>query len=246
MSLDKKRLDAFIQEMHPHLTRSFIQECIKSGKVFINGVPCLKPGTLLADATTITMDLLKPKFVSRGGLKLEAALNHFKIDVKGKVILDGGISTGGFTDCLLQQGAAKIYGVDVGTAQLHESLRHDTRIILQENTNLRHLEHLPELVDVVTLDLSFISLKKIIPGLTKFLKPEGFIIALIKPQFEVERHEIRRGGLVTDQKIHLRVIESVSNAFAAEDFAVIGIIESPITGTSGNKEFLGLFKKLKN
>lgn len=244
MSTTKKRLDLALQEMHPTLSRNYLQQCIKKGKVLVNGTPCTKPGAAIEPESTIEIEDAVPKFVSRGGFKLEAALDHFKIEVQGLVALDAGISTGGFTDCLLQRGAKKVYGIEVGTAQVHPSIATDPRVILYENTNLRELTTLPEPIDLATLDLSFISLTKIIPALAPLMAPQSCIMALIKPQFEAERHEIRRGGLITDPAIHNRVKEKITVAFQTAGFTCAGIIDSPLLGAAaGNKEFLGLFKK---
>lgn len=241
----RQRLDMLLLAQHPEYSRSYIQQCIKAGKVLLNNTPCTKTGTIVEPTDTVTVLDIVQKFVSRGGFKLEAALDYFALDIANLIALDSGISTGGFTDCLLQRGAAKVYGIDVGTAQLHESLRNDPRIILHENTDIRTITSLPDLIDLATLDLSFISLTKIIPPLAKLIKDGGLVIALIKPQFESERHEVKRRGLITDPNLQKKAQEKVTNAFVFSGFKCIEIIPSPLQGAaSGNQEFLGLYKKM--
>lgn len=239
----KYRLDALIQEQHPHLTRNQIQSFILQGMALIDGKKVTKSGTQVTREALITLEIDQPKYVSRAGFKLEAALEQFGIDVTGKVAMDAGISTGGFTDCLLQHGAKHVYGVDVAHGQVHERVANDPRVTLLEKTNLRNLHHLPELVDLATLDLSFISLLKVIPAVKAMLKPEGFIIALIKPQFEADRGDVGKGGIVTSDAIHRKVIDRVREGMDELGFTLTQLIDSPITGTMGNKEFLGLFSR---
>lgn len=236
------RFDKLVQEQFPQLSRNQVQSFILQGTITVNGKIITKPGTPTAPDALIELRHQQPKFVSRAGFKLEAALDHFNIDVTNLIAMDAGISTGGFTDCLLQRGIKRVYGVDVGYGQVHEKVSRDNRVILLEKTNLRHLEKLPEFVDLVTLDLSFISLLKVIPAVKKVLKPDGKIITLIKPQFEAEREDIKRGGLVKDDAVHQRVIEKIRTGMLDEGFVMQGVIESPIVGaSSGNKEFLALF-----
>ena len=158
--------------------------------------------------------------------------------------MDAGISTGGFTDCLLQRGAAKIYGIDVGYGQVHEKIRNDPRVIVKERTNLREVRDLGELVDLVTLDLSFISVLKVMDAVDAVLKPNGMLIVLIKPQFEAKKEEVGRGGIIKDAKIHAEVIERVKSGIEAHGYSCHGVIESPIEGATGNKEFLAYFTKI--
>nr|MBA2307105.1 TlyA family RNA methyltransferase [Candidatus Dependentiae bacterium] len=167
---------------------------------------------------------------------------HFAVDVKDLVVLDAGLSTGGFTDCLLQRGARRVYGVDVGYGQVHEKIGNDPRVVVIERTNLRYLDQLPEKIDLATLDLSFISLTKVIGAVKHLLKPEGQIVALIKPQFEASRYEVGKGGIVRDPAIHQKVITKVTEALIQEGFSFHGIVESPLKGATGNIEFLGYFK----
>ncbi len=244
MAKEKKRLDLLLLEKHPHLSRNQIQSFIMQGKVTLEGKILDKPGTIISVDSDVKLVDDTPKYVSRGGFKLEKALERFNIDVKNLVVLDSGLSTGGFTDCLLQHGAKKVYGVDVGTAQVHERIATDPRVVVMEQTNLRYLEKLPELVDLITLDLSFISILKVIPAISKLIKPDGKIIILIKPQFEAERKDIKRGGVVKDEKVYVGVIEKIKIGMKEFGFKMKDLIESPILGaTAGNKEFLALLEK---
>ena len=238
----KKRLDVAVQEKNTNLSRSYIQSLIMQGKVFVNGEVCTKSGSMITDEDGIEIKAEEQKYVSRGGYKLEKALDYFNIDVSGLIVLDSGVSTGGFSDCLLQRGVKKVYGVDVGHGQVHEKIRNDERVVLLEKTNLRYLEKLPEPVDLATLDLSFISILKVMPAVSKLVKDGGKIIALIKPQFEAERKDISKGGIVKSGKVHQAVIEKIKNGMREFGFEIQGVTESPIVGASkGNKEFLGFF-----
>ena len=237
----KKRLDILIQERNPNLSRNQIQGFIMLGKVQVDGKPITKAGQLVADDAEIALDLQEPKYVSRAGLKLEHALEHFGIDVQGKVAMDAGLSTGGFTDCLLQRGVTRVYGVDVGYGQVHEKIRNDSRVVVMERTNLRHLDNLPEMVDIVTLDLSFISVLKVMDAVCKVLKKDGILLVLIKPQFEAEKNQVGKGGIVRDEAVYKMVIDKVTQGIESYGFTNKGVIDSPITGTMGNKEFLSYF-----
>ncbi len=244
MSQKKERLDLLVQEQFPHLTRNQIQSFIMQGKVKIDGIPCIKAGTKVAVDVAIVLDQLRPKFVSRAGFKLEKALEAFSLDVTGFVAMDAGISTGGFSDCLLQKGCAKIYGIDVGYGQVHPSIAHNSRVVVMERTNLRNVVSLPELVDIVTLDLSFISVLKVIDRAVSFLKPSGHLVVLIKPQFEARREEICKGGVVKDPVVHARVVQELVDGISLAGFECKGVVDSPILGgTSGNKEMLAYFIK---
>ena len=244
MKQDKKRLDTLALALYPHLSRNQMQSFIMQGKVSVDGEVVTKAGAQFHDDVQIVLNQEQPKFVSRAGFKLEAALDEFKLDVTNFVCMDAGISTGGFSDCLLQRGVKKIYGVDVGHNQVHEKVSGDQRVRLLEKTNLRLLEKLPEMIDLATLDLSFISLLKIIERVDTFIKPDGIIIALIKPQFEAERKDIGRGGLVSDPAVHEAVVAKIRDGFEVFGFELQGVIDSPILGAaSGNKEFLALFKR---
>lgn len=239
----KLRLDQRVQQLYPQLSRAQIQSFIMQGKILVENHPVTKPGTLIDVALPITLLQQEPKYVSRAGYKLERALQYFNIDVKDKVVLDAGLSTGGFTDCLLQHGAAKIYGIDVGYGQVHEKIQHDPRVVVMERTNLRHVTQLSELVDIATLDLSFISVIKVMDVVGNLLKPQGQLIVLIKPQFEAERGQVGKKGVIKDAKIHEEIVKKVVNAIEQQHFICKGVIESPIVGAQGNKEFLGYFIK---
>lgn len=237
----KDRLDQLLQKREPQYSRAQIQSFIMQGKVSVNGMVVTKAGTLVNQDVLLSYDFQKPKFVSRAGFKLEKALEHFNIDVTNLVCMDAGISTGGFTDCLLQHGAKKIYGIDVGYGQVHENVRNDSRVILLERTNLREVESVGELVDLVTLDLSFISVLKVMDAVNAVAKPQAQLIILIKPQFESQKHEIERGGLITDTKVHEAVVERVTKGVQAYGYTCKEVIESPLLGATGNKEFLAYF-----
>lgn len=241
MAIKKERLDKRVQDTYPHLSRTHIQSLIMQGKVSVDGQVVTKAGNPTAPDAVITVQNEQPPYVCRAGVKLAQALDHFVLDPTGLVVLDAGLSTGGFTDCLLQRGAQKVYGVDVGYGQVHEKVARDPRVCVMERTNLRNLTELPELVDLVTLDLSFISLTKIIPVIQQLLKPHGACVALIKPQFEARKEQVGRGGIIKDAAVHQEVIERVTQAFKEAGFTCKGVIESPITGASGNIEFLGYF-----
>lgn len=245
MSKIKKRLDQLMHEQQPQYSKTQIQSWIMQGKVKVDNQIVTKPGTMIDESAQLSYDIQEPKFVSRAGFKLEKALDHFDIDVTGFVVMDAGISTGGFTDCLLQRGAAKIYGIDVGYGQVAEKIRKDSRVKLMERTNLREVRDLGEHVDLVTLDLSFISVLKVMDAVNAVLKDNGKLIVLIKPQFEARKEDVGRGGIIKDEKVHQQVIERVRSGIEAYGFICKGVIESPIEGTMGNKEFLGYFIKNK-
>ncbi len=239
----KKRLDQLVHERAPAYSRRHIQSFIMQGYVKVDGKVITKPGMQFTKETKIDLDIKDPKFVSRAGFKLEKALDHFKVDVNGLVVLDAGLSTGGFTDCLLQRGAAKVYGVDVGHSQVHEKIKNDDRVVVMERTNLRELHNVGEKVDLVTLDLSFISVLKVMNAVTNMLKSHGKLIVLIKPQFEAERHEVARGGIIKDPTVHYKVIEKITKGIEECGYALQDTTESPIFGADGNKEFLAYFVK---
>ncbi len=242
--MSKKRLDVKLLELHPEYSRRQIQSWIMQGKVIVNDAVITKNGILVPDDARITLNIEEPKYVSRAGLKLEKALDHFNIDVTNLIVLDAGLSTGGFADCLLQRGAQKIYGIDVGYGQVHEKIRTDPRVIVKERTNLREVRDIGEKVDLVTLDLSFISVLKVMDAILSVLKDDGQMIVLIKPQFEAQRGQVGRGGIIKDPAIHQSVIEHVTKGIEAVGFSCIGVTESPIEGATGNKEFLAYFKRI--
>lgn len=237
----KKRLDQLVQEHLPQYSRNQISSFIMQGYVTVDGIKITKPGAQIKEDALIEYSFQEPKYVSRAGLKLEHALDNFSIDVKDLVIVDAGISTGGFTDCLLQHGAKKIYGIDVGYGQVHEKIRKDPRVIILERTNLRELKELPEKVDIATLDLSFISVLKVMPAVSNLLKENSKLIILIKPQFEAEKGQVGKGGIIRDTKLHEEIIKKVISGVSEFGFQLVGVIESPILGATGNKEFLAYF-----
>lgn len=244
MVLKKKyRLDQLIVERYPNLTRNYIQSIIMQGKVRVDDKIITKAGTQVSADVPLILETEEQKFVSRAGFKLEKALDHFGINVQDFIVLDAGLSTGGFSDCMLQRGAQKIYGVDVGYGQVHGKIRTDPRVVVMERTNLRHLTELPEKVDLATLDLSFISVLKVLDAVIQLMKEQGKLIVLIKPQFEAEKEQVGRGGIIKDNTIHKEVIEKVVQGITSKGFVYNGIIESPILGAQGNKEFLAYFEK---
>ncbi|ACI20213.1 MULTISPECIES: TlyA family rRNA (cytidine-2'-O)-methyltransferase [Thermodesulfovibrio] len=236
----KLRLDQLLFKKGITESREKARALIIEGKVIVNGHKIEKPGTMVDENSEITICGETLPYVSRGGFKLEHAIKEFSIDVKDKVVMDVGASTGGFTDCLLQHGAKKVYAIDVGYGQLAWKLRTDPRVIPIERTNIRYMgkDKIPEDIDIVTVDVSFISLKLVIPKVLEFLKPQGKIIALIKPQFEVGKGEVESGGVVKSFEKRKRVVEEIKNFFASLGLKVIGVIESPIKGQKGNIEYL--------
>ncbi len=237
----KKRLDQLVLQKAPALSRRRIQDEIAKGNVSVDGVVVTKPGARFSEDALIEYNFEEQSFVSRAGLKLQKALDHFAVDVAGLVALDAGLSTGGFADCLLQRGAQKVYGIDVGHSQLHDTLKNDPRLIVMERTNLRTLKSVGQRVDLITLDLSFISVLKVMDAVTQLLKSDGKLIVLIKPQFEAEPGLIGKGGIIKDVKLHEKILNTVTTGIEAHGFALQGTIESPILGGDGNKEFLAYF-----
>lgn len=238
--MKKERLDALLMNRALFESRAKAQAAIMAGQVLVNEQKIDKPGTPVPPDVTIRLLGNKLPYVSRGGLKLEKALQIFPISVQDKVVADIGASTGGFTDCALQNGAAKVYAIDVGYGQLAWKLRNDERVINMERTNVRYLEadSLPEQVDAATIDVAFISLDKILPAVHKILKEDGFVIALIKPQFEAGKENVGKKGVVRDALVHEQVINNVI-AFAKEEgFGIAGLDFSPIKGPEGNIEYL--------
>jgi len=249
----KVRLDVLLVERGLAESRAKAQAMIMAGQVRVAGQTTLKPATAIPADSLLTVDS-GPRFVSRGGEKLDAALEVFHIDVSGLTCADVGSSTGGFTDCLLQRGAAKVYAIDVGKGILHWKLRNDPRVVIMEQTNARFVESLPEQVDFVTIDASFISLKILLPVVKKWVGPNppsppslsgqgdagGIgLIALIKPQFEAGKKDVARGdGVIRDPQIHRQVLTDVLTYAQQEGFSIQGLIKSPLLGPKGNAEFL--------
>ena len=250
--MSKVRLDVLLVERGLAESRAKAQAMIMAGQVRVADQVTLKPATAVSADSVLTVDS-GPRFVSRGGEKLDAALEAFGVNVSGLVCADVGASTGGFTDCLLQRGAAKVYAIDVGKGILHWKLRNDPRVVVMEQTNARYVEALPESVSLATVDASFISLKILLPVVKKWLAPsplrpsptgrgdggEGGIIALIKPQFEAGKKDVARGdGVIRDPEIHKQVLLDILGFAQEESFQIRGLIKSPLLGPKGNAEFL--------
>ena len=233
----RQRLDVMLVERGLIASREQARARILAGEVEVSGQVAAKPGTLVpADASLAVR--AAPDYVSRGGDKLAHALRRFAITVTDRVALDAGASTGGFTDCLLQQGARRVYAVDVGYGQLDWRLRQDPRVVVMERVNLRHLAALPEPMDLATLDLSFISLRLVLEPVRELLRPGGEIVALVKPQFEAGRGQVGRGGVVRDPTVHATVLRELSGWATTHGFDVRGLTASPLRGPAGNGEFL--------
>lgn len=234
---DKERIDVIVFERGLAPSREKARGMIMAGEVLVNGETVDKPGMRVELDAEITVKS-KPRFVSRGGDKLAAALDAFPVEVTGRVCADVGASTGGFTDCLLQSGAAKVYALDVGYGQIAYHLRQDPRVVNMERTNARYVERLPEPVSLVSVDASFISLKLLLPVLKAWLADSAVVIPLIKPQFEAGQADVGKGGVVRDPKVHARVLNEVLSFSNEIGFAVRGLIRSPLKGPAGNVEFL--------
>lgn len=232
-----ERLDQLLVERGLAETRTKAQALILAGQVVVGEARVDKPGTRVPRDAEVRLKGEVLPFVSRGGLKLAAALDHFHLDPKGLVCADIGASTGGFTDCLLQRGAVRVHAIDVGYGQLHEKLRQDPRVVSRERVNARHLtdDDLPERVGAMVVDVSFISLELVLPAVLPRL--DGWLVALVKPQFEVGRDGVEKGGVVKDPAVRARAIERV-RAFVAQRVEVIGVIDSPTPGPAGNVEAL--------
>jgi len=236
--MGKQRLDLLLVEQGYAESRSQANRLIRAGLVRLGDQVVDKPGMRLPEDCVLVLTE-RPRYVSRGGEKLAAALERFELDVSGVIAADVGASTGGFTDCLLQHGAAKVYAIDVGYGQLAWSLRNDVRVVVMERTNARYLTALPEMVDLATFDVSFISLQLVVSAAVEWLKPDGQIVALIKPQFEAGRRDVGKGGVVRDSDVHERVLNDVVGEAASLGLGLRGLMVSPLKGPSGNIEFLG-------
>eukprot|EP00252_Welwitschia_mirabilis_P010095 TRINITY_DN23216_c0_g1_i1.p1 TRINITY_DN23216_c0_g1~~TRINITY_DN23216_c0_g1_i1.p1 ORF type:complete len:304 (+),score=43.11 TRINITY_DN23216_c0_g1_i1:95-1006(+) len=239
----KQRLDEICLEKFPQYSRTLIQSWIIQGKVLVDGRVANKSGMPVPGKAVVEINATIPKYVCRAGYKLEAAIEKLNIDVAGKVALDSGLSTGGFTDCLLQHGASFVYGVDVGYGQVAQKIRTDERVCVMERTNLRYLSGLPRKVDLVTLDLSFISILLVMPAVLEVMKPDSTLVALIKPQFEARRNQVGKGGVVKNPEVHTEVCEKIFRGMEAFGFTKKGCIESPLKGADGNIEFLASFER---
>lgn len=235
----KQRLDVLLVERGLAESRERAQALILAGRARVDGRTAAKPGERVEPAATLEITGPEHPYVGRGGLKLAGALDRFGVDPAGRVCLDVGASTGGFTDCLLQRGAARVHALDVGSGQLHYRLRKDPRVVVREGVNARYLHpsDLPEAVSLATVDVSFISLRLILPRLPPLLDPRADLLALVKPQFEVGRREVGKGGIVRDSGLHRRVIREILSCAAALTLRTAGVCASPVPGSEGNREF---------
>ena len=236
-SKGKTRLDILLVSRQIAPTRSKAAAMIMAGEVIVDAIVVDKPGTFVAAEADITLKD-KPRYVSRGGLKLEAALQGFVINPAGKVCVDIGASTGGFSDCLLQHDAAKVYAIDVGKGIMDYRLRGDERVVLMENTNARYLDTLGECVELAVVDVSFISLRLILPAVARVVSASADVIALVKPQFEAGRSEVGKGGIIREFAVHRRVLQKIVCGAQSLGFSALDVMRSPITGAKGNIEYL--------
>ena len=237
----KKRLDVLLVERLYADSRTKAQAIIMSGNVYVNGQKADKPGTSFEETVDIEVRGAVCPYVSRGGLKLEKALRDFGVKPEGFVCSDSGASTGGFTDCLLQQGAQKVFAIDVGYGQLDWKIRSDERVVVMERTNIRYVtpEDLGEPLDLSVIDVSFIGLEIVLPTIKTLLKPTGQVLCLIKPQFEAGKENVGKKGVVRDPKIHKMVLDNFVSLVNSLDFKILGLTFSPVKGPEGNIEFLG-------
>ena len=242
---DKIRLDVAVFERGYAETREKAKALIMAGSVYVNGQKALKGGATVRDTDVIEVRGAVNPYVSRGGLKLHKAVSSFGLELKDCICMDIGASTGGFTDCMLQNGATKVYAVDVGYGQLAWSLRSDPRVICLERTNARYLseEHIPEQISFASIDVSFISLKLILPPLRALMGEEGQVVALIKPQFEAGKEKVGKKGVVRDATVHKEVLDDFVALASELNFTILGLTFSPVKGPEGNIEFLAHFKK---
>jgi 23S rRNA (cytidine1920-2'-O)/16S rRNA (cytidine1409-2'-O)-methyltransferase len=234
---DRRRLDEAVVERGLAENRSRAQALIMAADVLVNGSPVTRAGASVRSGDELSLRA-PPRFVGRGGEKLDHALTLFGIEVEGLIAADFGASTGGFTDCLVQRGAARVYAIDVGYGQLASRLRADPRVVVTERTNVRHLASLPERIDLVTIDVSFIGLRLVLPTARNLLSEHGRIVALIKPQFEAGRANVGRGGVVRDPQVHRRVLEDQFSTAGELGLGITGLTASPLRGPAGNIEFL--------
>ncbi|MGM9589557.1 MAG: TlyA family RNA methyltransferase [Faecousia sp.] len=237
----KKRLDVLLTEQGYADTRSKAQAIIMSGQVYVNGQKADKPGVSYEETVELEVRGAVCPYVSRGGLKLEKALRDFGVKPEGFVCSDSGASTGGFTDCLLQQGAKKVYAIDVGYGQLDWKIRSDPRVVVMERTNIRYVtaDQLGEPLDLSVIDVSFISLKIVLPAIKELLKPTGQVLCLIKPQFEAGKEKVGKKGVVRDKETHKEVLDHFVSLARELNFTILGLTFSPVKGPEGNIEFLG-------
>ncbi len=238
------RLDQLLFQRGLFPSREKARRAVMAGTVTVDGRRIDKPGTPTPDGAELALLGSSEPFVSRAGRKLAPALDHFAVDPKGWICLDVGASTGGFTDCLLQRGATRVYALDVGYGQLDYRLRKDPRVVVKERVNARYLapDDLPERCHLITVDVSFISLTKVVPALLAHLSPDGLLLALIKPQFEAGRRQVGKGGIVRDPVVRREVIASRVNDLEQLGLRIVGTLDSPVPGVGGNREALALFE----
>lgn len=248
MAEKKERLDILLVEKGIITSRERAKACIMEGKVYVDGQKLDKAGEKVSISANIEYRGDTLRYVSRGGLKLEKAMNSYNISLENKVCMDIGASTGGFTDCMLQNGARKVFSVDVGYGQFAWKLRTDERVVCMERTNIRYvtLEDIGEPLDFASIDVSFISLKKIMPATLNLLKENGEVVALIKPQFEAGREKVGKKGVVREKETHKEVVYGIIDFLLEQDLNVLGVGYSPIKGPEGNREYLVYFTKDKN
>ncbi len=237
--IKKERLDKVLVDTGLVKSRERAKALIMEGKVTVAGMPALKAGSLVDPGSSIVLKDDAIPFVGRGGIKLDAAISHFAVDLAGKVVMDVGCSTGGFTDCVLKKNARKVYAIDVGYGQFDWSLRNDPRVVLLEKTNIRYLgqDKIGDRIDCAVIDVSFISLLKVLPAVRALLAGDGTVLALVKPQFEVGRAQVGKGGIVKDEAHRLAAVDAVRLGAEALGFRVKGVVQSPITGQKGNIEY---------
>ena len=236
----KERLDVLLVKRNLAESREKAKAVIMSGIVYVDGQKEDKAGSMFDETANVEVRGTTLKYVSRGGLKLEKAMTHFGVTLEGKICMDVGASTGGFTDCMLQNGAVKVYSVDVGHGQLAWKLRNDERVVCMEKTNIRYVtpEEIPDKIQFVSIDVSFISLTKVLGPVKGLMEPDGEVVCLIKPQFEAGKSDIGKNGIVKDRKVHLRVLNELMAFFSQNGLAVKGLDFSPISGGDGNIEYL--------
>lgn len=239
------RLDQLLFQRGMFPSREKARRAVMAGSVLVDGRRVDKPGTATRDSVDLAVLAPAEPFVSRAGRKLEAALEHFALDVQGLVCLDVGASTGGFTDCMLQRGATRVYALDVGYGQLDYSLRNDPRVVVMERRNARYLtpDDLPEPCDLITIDVSFISLTKVVPALLDHLSDRGRLLPMIKPQFEAGRRQVGKGGIVRDQDVRRRVVDGRVGDLETMGLRCLGVVDSQVAGVGGNREAFALFER---
>ncbi|BCZ46874.1 TlyA family rRNA (cytidine-2'-O)-methyltransferase [Clostridium gelidum] len=248
MAEKKERLDILLVEKGIITSRERAKACIMEGKVYVDGQKVDKAGEKISESANIEYRGATLKYVSRGGLKLEKAMKTYDISLENKVCMDIGASTGGFTDCMLQNKASKVFSVDVGYGQFAWKLRTDERVVCMERTNIRYvtLENIGEPLDFASIDVSFISLKKIMPATLNLLKDDGEVVALIKPQFEAGREKVGKKGVIREKETHKEVVYGIIDFLMQQNLNVLGVGYSPIKGPEGNREYLVYFSKDKN